>query len=149
MSSEMRFCPECSNLLFPKEDKDHRQLLLLCRSCDYLQYADPNDAAQNSVDRHNCNFRSKEDVNSYIAQGLGDDPTLPRDPQWICPMCPNQGGAGPGAVFFQLPERVIDDAMTLVFVCPVCTYYEVKGKVEEYGEDGGDDATAAAARVKT
>eukprot|EP00382_Lankesteria_abbotti_P005910 CAMPEP_0113851498 /NCGR_PEP_ID=MMETSP0372-20130328/4701_1 /TAXON_ID=340204 /ORGANISM="Lankesteria abbotti" /LENGTH=149 /DNA_ID=CAMNT_0000822369 /DNA_START=57 /DNA_END=506 /DNA_ORIENTATION=+ /assembly_acc=CAM_ASM_000359 len=125
MSSEMRFCPECSNLLYPKEDKEHQQLLLLCRSCDFLQYADPTDSEQNCVDRHNYNFRSKEDVNSYIAQGLGHDPTLPRDRRWKCPACPNTE-----AVYFQLPERAVDDAMTLVFVCTDCTFYEVRGKVD-------------------
>lgn len=65
----------------------------------------------------------REDVNSYIAQGLGHDPTLPRAPDWRCPKCQNLG-----AVYFQLPERVADDAMTLVYVCTNCTFYQVKGK---------------------
>eukprot|EP00914_Ancora_sagittata_P022525 GHVO01044747.1.p1 GENE.GHVO01044747.1~~GHVO01044747.1.p1 ORF type:complete len:143 (+),score=15.66 GHVO01044747.1:32-430(+) len=130
MSSEMQFCPECNNLLHPKEDREHKQLMFLCRSCEFLSFADPSDPQENCVDRQNFNYRSKEDVNSYIAQGLGDDPTLPRETNWICPKCPNVG-----AVFFQLPERVADDAMTLVFVCTACTYYEVKGK--EADDDEG------------
>ena len=123
MSSEIQFCVNCSNLLYPKEDVEHKQLIFLCRSCDHLQYADPYSVTQNCVDRINYNFRSKEDVNSYIAQGLDLDPTLPRASEWKCPNCPNIG-----AVYFQLPERVADDAMTLVFVCTECTFYQVKGK---------------------
>lgn len=75
----------------------------------------------------------REDVNSYIAQGLGHDPTLPRAPDWQCPKCSNSG-----AVYFQLPERVADDAMTLVYVCTSCTFYQVKGK-ETHDRDEKED----------
>ncbi|XP_053992472.1 uncharacterized protein LOC128883791 [Hylaeus volcanicus] len=138
MSSEIQFCKECSNLLYSKEDTEHKQLIFLCRSCDYLQYADPYSMTQNCVDRINYNFRSREDVNSYIAQGLDHDPTLPRAPNWKCENCNNVG-----AVYFQLPERVADDAMTLVYVCTECTFYQVKGKellkdtVTDVGETSG------------
>lgn len=123
MIRDAQFCKDCNNLLCPHEDKEHRQLIFMCRSCTYLHYADPQNPTENCVDRINYNFRSKEDVNSYIAAGLGHDPTLPRVPGWRCPEC-----AHVGAVYFQLPERVADDAMTLVFVCTDCTYYEVRGK---------------------
>lgn len=77
-------------------------------------------------------FKSKnlrEDVESYIIPGMEKDPTLPRDEKWMCSSCGNLG-----ALYFQLPERVADDAMTLVFVCLQCRFYEIKGKQTD-GED--------------
>ena len=47
-----------------------------------------------------------------ISKDLSKDPTLGRVPDWRCPKCGKSG-----AVFFQLPERVAEDAMTLVYVC--------------------------------
>jgi len=127
-SGGLQFCPECNNLLYPKEDREREQLVYVCRSCDWVQYADPEDPEDNCAERINYNFRSKEDITSYIVRGLGDDPTLPREVSWVCPECDSVG-----AVYFQLPERVKSDAMTLVFVCIKCTHYVVKGK-ESKGE---------------
>ena len=36
----IRFCQECNNMLYPKEDKDNKVLLYACRNCDYRQLAD-------------------------------------------------------------------------------------------------------------
>uniref|UniRef100_A0A8D2MIS8 RNA polymerase II subunit I n=2 Tax=Passeriformes TaxID=9126 RepID=A0A8D2MIS8_ZONAL len=36
----IRFCQECNNMLYPKEDKENRILLYACRNCDYQQEAD-------------------------------------------------------------------------------------------------------------
>ncbi|KAH0476395.1 MAG: uncharacterized protein KVP18_003429 [Porospora cf. gigantea A] len=132
MSCDLQFCPECNNLLYPKECHERNQLMFTCHNCAYVGYPDPYDLVKNTVDAQTFNFRSKEDVHSYIAQGLADDPTLPREESWPCPQC-----QGLGAVYFQLPERVADDAMTLVFVCAKCTYYEVGGK--EADDAGGQD----------
>ena len=33
----IKFCQECNNMLYPKEDKDNRQLLFACRNCDFQQ----------------------------------------------------------------------------------------------------------------
>ena len=36
----IRFCQECNNMLYPKEDKSNKVLLYACRNCDYRQMAD-------------------------------------------------------------------------------------------------------------
>ncbi|XP_054082792.1 DNA-directed RNA polymerase II subunit RPB9 isoform X2 [Zeugodacus cucurbitae] len=38
----IRFCQECNNMLYPKEDKENKVLLYACRNCDYKQEADSN-----------------------------------------------------------------------------------------------------------
>ncbi|KAL3226626.1 hypothetical protein MRX96_024827 [Rhipicephalus microplus] len=38
----IKFCQECNNMLYPKEDKENRVLLYACRNCDYQQEADNN-----------------------------------------------------------------------------------------------------------
>lgn len=36
----IKFCPECNNMLYPKEDRDNKILLYTCRHCEYNQPAD-------------------------------------------------------------------------------------------------------------
>lgn len=36
----IKFCQECNNMLYPKEDKDNRILLYACRNCDFKQMAE-------------------------------------------------------------------------------------------------------------
>lgn len=36
----IRFCQECNNMLYPKEDKENKILLYACRNCDYKTEAD-------------------------------------------------------------------------------------------------------------
>ena len=38
----IKFCQECNNMLYPKEDKENKVLLYACRNCDYKQVADNN-----------------------------------------------------------------------------------------------------------
>lgn len=33
----IKFCQECNNMLYPKEDKENRRLLFACRNCDFQQ----------------------------------------------------------------------------------------------------------------
>ena len=33
----IRFCQECNNMLYPKEDKENKVLMYACRNCDYKQ----------------------------------------------------------------------------------------------------------------
>jgi DNA-directed RNA polymerase II subunit RPB9 len=37
--SRLRFCPECNNLLYPKEAKQQKKLLYACRICDFYETA--------------------------------------------------------------------------------------------------------------
>lgn len=33
--SAMKFCRECNNILYPKEDREQKVLLFACRNCDH------------------------------------------------------------------------------------------------------------------
>ncbi|KAL6535693.1 DNA-directed RNA polymerases II, IV and V subunit 9A [Orobanche minor] len=33
--STMKFCRECNNILYPKEEKEKKILLYACRNCDH------------------------------------------------------------------------------------------------------------------
>ncbi|CDJ41023.1 DNA-directed rna polymerase II subunit, putative [Eimeria tenella] len=109
MSAGMMFCPECNNMLQPKEDRQRQQLKFLCRRCDFFRYAEGT-FEENCVERINFSYKSKEDL--MVCPELPQDPTLGRVLDWRCPQC-----CARGAVFFQLPERLAEDAMTLVYVC--------------------------------
>jgi DNA-directed RNA polymerase II subunit RPB9 len=40
---KLRFCPESNDLLYPKEDRDRKKLVYICRSCGYKEDADPSE----------------------------------------------------------------------------------------------------------
>ncbi|EZG72989.1 DNA-directed RNA polymerase subunit [Gregarina niphandrodes] len=120
--SEIRFCKECRNVLQPEEDKQAKMLMLVCRTCESVQGVDPEDEQAHFVETITVNLHSAEDVKKYVYPGLVRDPTLPRADDWICPYCTKKG-----AVYFQLPERVAWEAMTLVYVCKHCEKYKVEG----------------------
>ena len=48
----IKFCQECNNMLYPKEDKENKQLLYACRNCDYKQLADNNCIYVNKVSQN-------------------------------------------------------------------------------------------------
>ncbi|KAJ1609217.1 DNA-directed RNA polymerase 2 subunit [Cryptosporidium canis] len=132
MERDIRFCPECNNILCPKEDIERRKLLYACRNCEYFSYADPTNAEENVVNCITYQYEGKEDI--LVARGLHQDPTLGRTLDWNCRGCGHNV-----AVFFQLPERVCSEAMTLVFVCVSCGEWVKEGKETddemEYNED--------------
>lgn len=72
-----RFCSECSNMLYPKEDPDSRQLLYVCRTCQYTE-----EAATSCVFRSVMNSASGETAG--VTQDVTDDPTVSGD---VCLLC--------------------------------------------------------------
>ncbi|CAM9113385.1 unnamed protein product, partial [Bubo scandiacus] len=66
----IRFCQECNNMLYPKEDKENRILLYACRNCDYQQEAD------NSCIYVNKITHEVDELTQIIAD-VSQDPTLP------------------------------------------------------------------------
>ncbi|KAL8437775.1 hypothetical protein Efla_006667 [Eimeria flavescens] len=170
MSSCLMFCPECclfdsahfapttllavqhfvakasflcsNNMLQPKEDRQRQQLKFLCRRCDFFRYAEPT-YEENCVDRINFSYKSKEDM--MISPDLSQDPTLGRVPDWRCPACGNLG-----CVFFQLPERVAEDAMTLVYVCTESGCgHSVKQEATQEADADADGNLEGVPRVKS
>ncbi|EAN32487.1 RNA polymerases M/15 Kd subunit family protein [Theileria parva strain Muguga] len=127
--TEINFCPECNNILYAKADILKRQLRYFCRQCDFSRISDSKSSEDNCIYRTDYNIAGKENI--FVSPMVVKDPTLGRTTRWRCLKCGHQK-----AVFFQLPERVTDDAMMLVFVCcnPGCGYYSNQlhddGKVE-------------------
>ncbi|KAK5983527.1 TFIIS-type domain-containing protein [Trichostrongylus colubriformis] len=93
----IKFCPECNNMLYPREDKEHRQLMYACRNCDHKQIAD-----------NPCIYVNKlvheVDELTQICADVVHDPTLPKTEDHPCPKC-----GGTQAVFFQAQTRRAED----------------------------------------
>lgn len=101
----IKFCRECNNMLYAKEDKDNRVLLYACRNCDYKQIADNNCIYVN-------NIMHEIDELTQINPDVSVDPTLPRTEDHVCPACECRE-----AVFFQSQSRHAEDEMRLYYVC--------------------------------
>merc|ERR1719382_162945 len=95
----IRFCQECNNMLYPKEDKENKQLLYACRNCDYKQLADNNCIYVNKI------MHEVDELTNIVADVIGD-PTLPRSEDHPCPKCKHRE-----AVFFQAESRRADEDM--------------------------------------
>ncbi|EYC21292.1 hypothetical protein Y032_0020g99 [Ancylostoma ceylanicum] len=80
-------------MLYPREDKEHRQLMYACRNCDHKQIAD-----------NPCIYVNKlvheVDELTQICADVVHDPTLPKTEDHPCPKC-----GGNQAVFFQAQTR--------------------------------------------
>lgn len=101
----IKFCQECNNMLYPKEDRENRVLLYACRNCDYKQPASNNCVYVNKI-THDV------DELSRIVPEVIHDPTLPRTKEHPCPRCKHRE-----AVFFQGQSRRAEDDMRLYYVC--------------------------------
>ena len=101
----IRFCQECNNMLYPKEDRENKVLLYACRNCDYKQIAENNCVYVNKI-THDI------DELSRIVPEVVHDPTLPRTKDHPCPKCHHKE-----AVFFQGQSRRAEDDMKLYYVC--------------------------------
>ncbi|KAL5140904.1 DNA-directed RNA polymerases II, IV and V subunit 9A [Glycine soja] len=88
--SAMKFCRECNNILYPKEDRDQKVLLFACRNCDHQEVADNFCVYRNEI-HHSVGERTQ------VLQDVAADPTLPRTKSVRCSQC-NHGEA----VFFQM-----------------------------------------------
>lgn len=115
-----RFCRECSNMLYPKEDPSSNMLMFACRSC---QYSEPATAA--------CIYRNA--LQEQIAETAGNvedvaqDPTLPHAEV----LCKNtEHCTAKDAVFFQSQQRTAETGMAIFFVC--CSCYHVWSTLDDY-----------------
>ncbi|KAG6169549.1 DNA-directed RNA polymerase II core subunit rpb9 [Claviceps purpurea] len=104
-----RFCSECSNMLYPKEDEDAHALQFTCRTCQYTE-----EAQSTCVFRNVLNNSAGETAG--VTQDVGSDPTLPRSNK-TCPRCTHEE-----AVFFQSQQRSAETGMKLFYVCCECGY---------------------------
>lgn len=104
-----RFCRDCNNMLYPREDNENQRLLFECRTCSYVE-----EAGNPLVYRHELITNIGETAG--VVQDIGSDPTLPRSDR-ECPKCHSREN-----VFFQSQQRRKDTSMVLFFVCLACSH---------------------------
>ncbi|ORZ41158.1 hypothetical protein BCR44DRAFT_34453 [Catenaria anguillulae PL171] len=112
-----RFCLECSNLMYPKEQYTSegygaKQLIYACRqpACTYTEEAmDP------VVYRHEV--RMKEAAESNRVDFMMQDPTLPRA-DVRCAQCQRTTQA----IYYQSRSQHKDAKMILFYMCTVCMH---------------------------
>ena len=101
----IRFCQECNNMLYPKEDKEIKQLMYACRNCDYKEIA-----------RNSCVYFNKithdTDALSSINPDVIEDPTLLLSYKIPCPRCHLKE-----CVLFQSDSSKAEGRMKLYYVC--------------------------------
>lgn len=69
MPVDILFCPECSNMLYPKEDKDAQKLMYQCRTCQHVQQATSNCVYRNIL-------KSQAGDTAGVTQDVALDPTV-------------------------------------------------------------------------
>jgi len=145
--ASIKFCGECNNLLYPKEDKVNHVLLYACRNCQFEE-----ETHNACVFKHDLLVVAREEAG--VTQDLETDPTLPRS-NIECPYCKHKE-----AVFFQGQQAKRNDTkMTLFYVCtnPQChrTFKDPKvfpikkkaGGAVSLGDDHGAGGRAGIAYV--
>ncbi|KAJ4424695.1 hypothetical protein N0V82_000623 [Gnomoniopsis sp. IMI 355080] len=69
MPVSILFCPECSNMLYPKEDKDARRLMYQCRTCQHTEEATSNCVYRNIL-------KNQAGDTAGVTQDVTHDPTV-------------------------------------------------------------------------
>ncbi|KAK1756378.1 hypothetical protein QBC47DRAFT_379822 [Echria macrotheca] len=100
-----KFCSECSNMLYPKEDEANRRLMFVCRTCSYSEVATSTCVYRNII-------HSQAGETAGVTQDVTSDPTLPRETKKPCPVCDHKE-----TVFFQSQQRSAETGMKLFYVC--------------------------------
>ncbi|CAD5232459.1 unnamed protein product [Bursaphelenchus xylophilus] len=101
----IKFCPECNNMLYPRENYDERRLMYACRNCDHTEFAESSCIYTNRI-------HHRVDELTQIISDLREDPTLPKTDNHPCPRCGHKQ-----SVFFQAQTRRAQDEMRLYYVC--------------------------------
>ena len=98
-----KFCPECSNMLYPKEDKDARRLMYTCRTCQHSEEATSNCIYRNVL-------KNTVGETAGVTQDVASDPTVSRDGP----------GAGPSAPTSPPSALVLCGCCGQVIMCSDC-----------------------------
>lgn len=75
-----KFCRECSNMLYPKEDRMTSRLMFACRTCQFSEEAKGSCVFRNTI--HNT-----VGENSGVTQDVGSDPTVGDPFDELCDVC--------------------------------------------------------------
>jgi DNA-directed RNA polymerase II subunit RPB9 len=108
--AKMRFCRECNNLLYPKENRELKTLEYVCRLCDYKDTS----FTGSCVHEHHIVKDTATRLENVLSD-LNKDPTLQRSHTVDCPNCSHNE-----AVFFQADVTLKSTKLTLVFICCSC-----------------------------
>lgn len=103
------FCRECNNILYPKEDKEEKQLFMACKTCEHFEEAKSNTTY--------CIYTDRGRISSSILPAdIVSDPTLPRV-RVQCPKCRHTE-----AVSYYGDEADEEVAFVMHYVCSKCSH---------------------------
>ena len=111
----MRFCKDCNNLLYPRENPLEKSLEFWCKSCNYTEKELGNEESNYCVYENKVKLAQSS---IKIDPSIINDPTYSRTKNVRCPDC-----GFDEAIYFQNPN-LNDSSMKLVFVC--CRKFEGK-----------------------
>eukprot|EP01027_Heterolobosea_sp_BB2_P025253 GEZU01038752.1.p2 GENE.GEZU01038752.1~~GEZU01038752.1.p2 ORF type:complete len:124 (+),score=17.62 GEZU01038752.1:99-470(+) len=115
----MKFCAECNNMLYPRENKEKKVMEFRCKNCNHTEGRPENDEDNSEFNKVYTNTITKVsfDEKTQVPYDITKDPTLPRSRSVRCPHCQNNE-----AVYFQSTnvDARAESAMTLYFVCCNC-----------------------------
>lgn len=103
----IRFCPDCQNMLHPKDNEKKLAFECLSKNCPYTIEVEDSES-------HHDNLVSKKEFqkekNVIVDAEFALDPTMPRE-QTNCPECNHNE-----AVFF-ISSDIEDTKIVLVYIC--------------------------------
>ena len=109
----IRFCPECSHMLHPKDQGGRLAFECITQGCGYeVVVEDTTSKSENLVSRRDL---QKENKNIILYPEYALDPTMPRE-NIECPKC------GHNEAVFMITTDNEDSKIILVFICcnPEC-----------------------------
>ena len=106
----LKFCSECSNMLYPTEVAEEKKLAYVCKCCGHRDVVEGRDQNAYCVFSHDVSLSYEKFIQD---PELSQDKTLSRTRTSHCPKCGYNE-----AVFFQNPASASGElGMSLVFVC--------------------------------
>ena len=103
----IRFCPDCNNMLHPKEDSGKLAFECLMNGCKYeMVVTDTESAVENLVSRKEF----QQEKNLIIDTDFGMDPTMPKEEK-ECPNC------GHNEAVFMISSDIEDTKIVLIYIC--------------------------------
>lgn len=94
-------------MLYPKEDKEDKQLLMACKMCEHFEEARSNTT-------YCINYEKRRVKNNVLPVDIVTDPTLPHIRE-NCPKCSNEE-----AVLYYGDEVDEEIAFVVYYACTAC-----------------------------
>lgn len=115
-----KFCSECNNMLYPREEESEIQLYMACKVCEHFEIAE-----SNLISFTNYKQDFDEIIDHNTAFELSSDPTLPRAENKVCIKC-----NGRRIVYYEPRINITGDhnivtddiELRICFICCGCYY---------------------------